>query len=425
MRRQRPKAKFPWPTFLGVVIAVAAAVGIVYQMKKAPKRGTLFKGENVEKGNVKEAPEEKPDEVKPAKDDTGLGARFEAAVKYAEERPDEFEVLIRRFRELEKAAKGTGYESKAAAKAKEFERAKRAAVARALKNLQAEAEKLAKDGRYPEGMRAIELLVGAPKQLRQFIGKEQIEQAKASLKNHAVLRLEVLATQADQLLNSGKFDEAVELLGTAKTWGLGDVSKMADERLEELRAKEAETREKYELKASKLYCEAFGQVLPLLKERKYDEATAKCDELLKDRDYRDIKDCIRKGKADIAMAKAVREAAIAALPGRIGKPFAIKGISGTLKQVKDGKLFLDSGGVELAQPITALTARNLASLAGPAMRELGGEGSLRLGLFWFFEGETRRAMKALEEAEAAGVDVSRCRKRLAYLEQLSEDDLGG
>ena len=94
-------------------------------------------------------------------------------------------------------------------------------------------------------------------------------------------------------------------------------------------------------------------------------------------------------------------------------------------QVKDGKLFLSASGVELAQPIASLTARDLVDLAGPAMRKLGGEGDLHLGVFLFFEGETERAMKALEEAEAAGVDISCCTKRLAYLQRSSEDNING
>jgi len=411
MRRQRAKAKFPWPVVFAVAIVVAVGGGLAYKLKGTEKRENLFSA-----GNTTSDTEKGAKVPKTAVNEDELAKRLEGASRYAEEHPYEFDAVLDSLRRIEKKGAGTKYARQAAEKIEELERAKNAAVKKALDDLQSQAEKLSKDGRYPEALKAVDLMVGFPKELKPFLDQEQLSEVKAALLGQANIRLELLTTRADQLASGGKVDEAVELLETAKTWGLEGIQKKVDQKVKELKSREAEFRDKAEQKTAKLYRGAFALVLPLLKERKYDEALASCDGLLESLHYDSIEDCIQKGKADIEKAKSVHDAAISELPNRVGKPFSIKGIPGTLKQVRDGKIYLAAREAVIAQPVSALSTEQLANLAASAMEKLGGEGDLRLGVFWFFEGETDRAMKALEEAEAAGADVPCCKKRMAYLQ---------
>jgi len=417
MRRQRAKAKFPWPAVFAVAIVVAVGGGLAYKLKHTEKPQKLFAADKTT--SDKEKKDDAP--VVVSKKDE-LAMRLEGVSKYAKEHPYEFDAVLDSLRRIEEKGAGTDYARQAAEKIKEIERAKEVAVKKALADLQSQAEKLAKDGRYPEALKAVDLMVGFPKQLKPFVDRERLSGIKTALLGQADLRLELLTTKANQLATAGKVDEAVELLETAKTWGLEEIGKRVDQKVEEIRSREVEFREKAEKKTAKLYCSAFAHVLPLLEERKYDEALETCEGLLKNLQFNSIEDCIRKGKADIERAKSVYEAAISELPNRVGKTLVIGNLAGTLKQVKDGKVYLAVGGAEVAQRVSALTDKDVANLATSAMRKLGAEGHLRLGLFWFFSGETDRATKAMEKAEAAGADVSCCKKRMAYLKSITEAD---
>ena len=338
------------------------------------------------------------------------GRIFEEAERYAKEHPDDYGALIERFRSVAKEAEGTEYAQKAAGRAKEIENARVSAVAQAWGVLEGKVSELVEAGRFGEALTSIESLEEIPENLKSHVDEELVEQLRTSLEEQARQDLESLRGKAEALTKDGKFAEARKLFAKAAAFGLSSIREAAGKALEELDALEASATEEAREQAEELYGDAFARVEGLVRERKYHLALRRCDAFAEDERYQPILERVRRDRSDIERVKAVFDAVISALPAQVGRPFSINRITGKLKEIKDGKLVISARGAEFAQPVTALSAKDVSGLAAPAMRKLGGQGSLALAVFWLYEGQ-KKALGTirdhLREAGAAGIDVAR------------------
>jgi len=417
IRRRQAKPKSILPSIVGGVAALVVAGVIMYMIAKAPKRDDRSSSA----GGRTEGPDSRAREPIDA---DAPHARFKEmlsqAKKYAEQHPNEFDVLVRMFKDVETEAEGTDYAREAGKRRKEVEAARKAAVKSAWRGLRAEVDKLAKAGRYREAARVIHTLSGIPAHLKGSVGEARTKEALASLSSQASFRFEMMRTKAHQLLNMKKLDEAVKLLASAKAWGVDEVARQVDQSIKELREEEVSTRHELEKKAATLYYGAFSLIALLVKDREYGDALEQCEEWLTDPRYKFSHDCLRAGRRDLERAKEVHDAAKKALVSHVGRELLIGGVRGTLVEVKGDELLVESGDVKLNRRISELKAQEVVDLALPAMKQLGGEESLCIGLFFFFEGEAEQAIAALGRAKARGIDISSCKKRMSYLDKPRE-----
>ena len=179
--------------------------------------------------------------------------------------------------------------------------------------------------------------------------------------------------------------------------------------LTELRELECAAQKEKQSEAEAVYRQAFEEVEKLARAREYDKALETCEGFGADPRFELLRDRVLWDAADLKRARRVFDAAVAALRHQIGQPFSLAETeaAGTLKEIKDGRLVWEADGKAASLALSALPAVRVAELAGPAMAEAGGEGQRCLGVFWLYEGEPARASRALEQARAQGVDVSR------------------
>ena len=88
-----------------------------------------------------------------------------------------------------------------------------------------------------------------------------------------------------------------------------------------------------------------------------------------------------------------------------GKVFSIKGIRGTLKEIRNDNLVMTTSGVEFARPVSDLSTGELAEIGSKSVDD-----PLALALFWIYSDGTdsvKNARSILTKAGAAGHDVER------------------
>ena len=344
-----------------------------------------------------------------------LAALQAAAESYAREHPDEFAEIIGKFREVKSRGRGTVHGMEATDRVKawqeKWDEAARAELSKRRLSAQehlaagqfAEAEKLwqefpanletesAKRRVAEETVRVWEELKGVAQRLdaeaEPLLAKEPSELSPGDLKALAALKAkaenppEGLPDEATEALVSlvGKIDDSLE----------GHQESHAAERAE----------------AFNTFWRHYER---LMKARKFEPVEA----LLKRSKEAHEGEAMTRLAADTQIVKELLARTESNLPRLMGRNIRVGGISMKVSEVKDGRMYVDRGGAQMALGPEQLDSQTLLSLA---LSSDDGPGTIlkQKALFMFYYGESSDAVKALKEAAESGVDLSWYQARLA------------
>ncbi|MDP6359613.1 MAG: SUMF1/EgtB/PvdO family nonheme iron enzyme, partial [Planctomycetota bacterium] len=336
-------------------------------------------------------------------EDSGLEEIYEYATKYYRENPRNYEKAIEKFAGLESDARGTKWAYQARDEIEEVKKARQKAATTAIQQLQQRIEKLVKTDKYQD---ALESTRRFPANLKPGLPEGKIDGLSRSISELAWRRYKAIHSEAAALADAGNHAEAMKLYQAALAFGVSKTTQAATERIQELRDLEKAAQKRQKEKLRQAYDEEYKSVTELVRQRRYEDALRECDKLAADDRFKSRKARIARDRSDIEKARSVYDNAIGALPGQTGKPFSVKGIRGTLMEVKGGQLVLSAGGARFSKPIASLSAKELATLAAPGLEKQGGKGHLELAVFWHYEREHERASKTLLKCKKDGMDIS-------------------
>ena len=380
------------------VAVLAAAVGISLLVKRS--------GDKEAQSPVTRP---KPVPIVPAltAEERRLKELLDYAIRYAREHPDEHEQLVEMFRNVEREAEGTTFALMAQTEIRKVETARSEAACHALAWVWGELEKRLEAGRVPEAFAALREF---PEALKTDPAVQKLSHLETHLRKRVAYRFEALKTKAKALAGQGEVTEARKLYEQARGFGIPDIEKAVEELLKDLAKHEAIAEQQRRKQAERDYGKAFKGVLRLAGGRQFDEALNRCDELAKEGRFGFLANRMRADRSDIDKAKSVYGAALAALADRVGQQISIDGIKGTLDKIEDGHATLAVGDEKVTRPLSGLSGEQIAGLAAPAMQKWGGEGIVRLAVFWLCQGDEEAiavARRHLAEAEEQDFNVQR------------------
>lgn len=346
-----------------------------------------------------------------------LKALLEEAVEYARANGEEFESAVRNFREVEEEGRGTKYAMRAR---NERERVERLWAQDAFRKTQARVEELVKADRFGEAIRVIEEL---PDARRSLLESDAVPGLRKSLDQQVQDRFEALRAEAKGFTDAENFQNAREVLQRAILFGVPAISQAVAARLKELDDFEAVSRVRQEA-AGALDVVFWADVAALAAQRQYDKAVQKCDELAAQEPYNKLgPETFDWYKSFITQAQTVYNAAVPAAAALVDQTFDLEdrgGIArkGTIKKLKNTEtlLFLDESG-EIGTLFEELSSRQLIQLATPGLlQNAPDQAYIHIAFYWLFEDKTL-GRQAIEQAKAAGQDVSWCEYLFPALEE--------
>jgi len=410
---RRPRPEPPRPAFIAALAVVCIVAGALlmwssYRRSHRPGVPPTTSIRPIPEVRTTTIPQRPDPGVFPATSrDARLKELLEYATEYTKAHPDEYAVLIRNFRAAEREAKGTKYALMAQDGIRKVEKARRGAAQQRLKRLRSEARELVEAGRVHDAFAALRTF---PEELKPGLELGELPAPEAILRKDVAAYFDRLKVQAAELLGDGKFGEAREFYLAAKGFGLPEIAAAADGLLAALDQKERAAEGERRKKAEQEYRAASEGTRRLVKERKFAQALERCDALANDDRFRFLADQIEADCEAIRKAKSVYDAAVGALSDQAGKSFTVQDLTGTLKSVTDDGMVLTVAGKEVTKPLSCLSARQIAGLAAPSMGKWGGEGSLRLAIFWIYQGTKEAIAEArahLAEAEKQDLNIQR------------------
>jgi len=352
-------------------------------------------------------------EESPSQDADAAEALSEAE-DYARENPNNFDAIITKFEQVREMAQGTSHARKAAGHVRAWRgKWEAAAESEFTRRLQSAEEQLVA-GRIGEALgvwrsfpanlktatighkigeqsaRIAELLKGMVKEMEEeaegLLAREPAELVQDDLQ--ALKALKAKAGDAPEGLPA-QVQEALTNL-------MGEIDAGLASHQEALAAKQAE---------------AFGafwaQYEGLMKARKFEPAgtlVADSGEVLDEKDQKRL-------AGDTQTVKGLLARAGSSLPELKGKVVRVGGIGMTVSDVKDGKVYVEQGGAQIAFGLERLDSETLLSMALAGEKDPKALAGPR-ALFTFYYGKTSDAVKALKEAADLGVDVSFYQARL-------------
>ena len=412
--------------------------------------------------------------------------QFDAAADYYAQNPADFDGARAKFHEVLTKFQNTPYRQQSAAKIEEIERAKAEHGIKALvEKLRTEVRALAKEDKFGEALKKIEAfakanakvlpagtadamiaeVMGAAEgrvmalsnEATDAIGRNELDKAKEILgkvntfglpvpekvkeklaeieareKNAAdMAKWDDISKRADELAEAEKFDEALELLATAKQLKLDAVDKMVGEQVEAVEAARKaaeEAREAAKAEAAAAFRAAFNEtVKPLLLEHDYAKAEEELEALAKAEETQEAVaeiDLARKTVKRLAAFSRTAEQAMASVPE--GRPLTYEGKQVTFVRCKDGRVTCKGGGAEFPVPLNKLKVKDLFGLLGKDFAKTD-EARLQAALVLVFDKKPDyEQAKELAQQASAGPDREQC---LALIERASrpspEDDEKG
>lgn len=410
---RRPAPKSPHLVFIAALAAICILAGglSMWSSYRKSRRADVPPATS-----VKPVPDlrtttiaQRPDAGPPpaASRDSRLKELLEYATEYAKAHPDEYAIPVRNFRAAEREGKGTKYALMAQDGIRKVEKARSEAAEKHLEELRSKARELVSAGKVRDAFAALRAF---PEELRPGLVVGELPAPETLLRKEVAAHFDGLKARAAELLGEGKFAEARELYLTAKGFGIPEIEVAADGLLTVLDQKERAVEEERRRKAHQEYQAASEGIRRLAKERKFAEALKRCDALANDERFQFLADQIEADRSDIRKAKSVYDAAVGSLSGRTGKPFTVQDVTGTLDNVTGDGIVLSVGGKEVTKPLSCLSSKQIADLAAPSMEKWGGEGSLRLAVFWICQGNKEAVAEArvyLAEAEEQDLNVQR------------------
>ncbi|MBI2194875.1 MAG: protein kinase [Planctomycetes bacterium] len=345
---------------------------------------------------------------------------YESALGYVQEHPEDFETGVEKLKVVEKAAERSPFGFKAMEKRMELEKTWALSV---WQKLEAQAQDLAGSDRFKEAFRVIDEF---PARLENVLPVEKKPDLRKTLDDRLQKRARELQAEAGQEEKVGRFAKARQCYERMRNFGVREWEETANREIEKLHQAEKRAqedalrlREQAQKDAIQLYEKVFEEVVSMAREHRYETAVEQLQRLAASGRYQAIAQRLADDESDVRKLKQVYEAALAGLQDRIGQPYSVKGMAGTLVKLKEDQAVISVSGAEISQPVASLPVKELARLASKKLA--GGDGFLSLALFWFYHGDLAEAEKALDQARDSGVDVARHRARLESARQEKDE----
>jgi len=212
--------------------------------------------------------------------------------------------------------------------------------------------------------------------------------------------------RARSLAVAGKYNEALAVLGQAKSHAVEDIGTLVAgeiEAVEEIRRKAIEA-------TMAIYAEQADKAWALLRERRYDEAEKLLKQVEQAPAYAPARERLAADLRAIGLLRGFWAAVERGLAKRRGSFLALAGAGGRIVKVADGKVVLDTPEGEATRSILRMAAAQAAAFAD--LRD-DPRARLTLAVFLLAEGvKLEEARRALETA-ADAPDAAIYRQRLA------------
>jgi len=341
-----------------------------------------------------------------------------AATEFADKHPTQHQQIIANFERLREAAAGTPYAERVADRLAYYRARRDEEAERAYRALIERADRLAAEGRHAEAER---LLPSFPPELLSEELRRRLVAARDGYYEAGRLLAVRLEGEARAALATGQLEKARELFSQMHRVGYPSIQSAAEVGLQEVAAAMVERDHRLAEEARREFPALVRRMAEPAARRDYAQAFRLADEAVASPHYAAVREALGEEKASLAAARAVCELAAQRLRENPGMPFRIKGILGKVKEVRDGRIVIETPAGELAQPLVEVSGREIARLAAEAMDLNNPENLLRLAAWFTWEQLYPEAHRQIEAARKLGADTTAAERRLRLLERGVDD----
>lgn len=339
-------------------------------------------------------------------------------LKYAQENPEQYTLIIEKLNAFESEAQGTPWVPRAQEERKKVETRLKERASQTLENIQKQMINLTSRDALAEAFR---LLESFPDHLMPGLPKDKLPELRKFLEAQAIQWFQRETREAEELVKNEKFAEARALYQRVDALRFPFLLELVKLKIQEIQELESAAVEREKGNLEKEYEKIFVEVVALARDRKYELALRALDELARQDKYKPLSDRMPHDRSEIQGLKTVWDRAMAALPGMVGKPFSIKGIQGTLKEVQGGRLVFSTGEHEFSHLVQALKTKEIADLYISTPPGPGPDQELALALLWMFSDEKNSQEVArlhLNQARDKGMEIARHEEFFEWVTQL-------
>ena len=279
-----------------------------------------------------------------------------------------------------------------------------AAAAAELTRQRTRAEAALKDGKLAEALAAV---AGFPKELAIASVAPKAQRLQAQIRQRVIAEFQKLDVDGRRLIKQGSLKKARALYAAVADSGVPEITRRAREALGEIDKLLAAQGDKAERVAREAYVLTAQAVLDHLAARRYDDARKLLDAAVVEPQLASVRERLRE------LLPLVRAAAevwghVAGGMRRLkpGQAVRVAGVGGEFLRVKGGKVYLRSGSVTMARPLTELHAAEAVGFAQSSMGAPAPQHDIKLGLFLLADRDYDGARARLAAAKAKGVDVA-------------------
>jgi formylglycine-generating enzyme required for sulfatase activity len=343
-----------------------------------------------------------PDEV-PDAAELLAKEEFEEIKKFVRENPDRIEEAIAGFRALEDGSK-LGRRARSERSRLEKQRAR--IVASQFAQLSDRVTARLDEGDFARANADINNLQGIPESLRKNVNSRSISLLLRRVAEAAVLEQQRVRSDALELANEGKFDEARRTIKKLAELGLDTPSNSLVSEINRIDQLEARAKEADRKELDAAFQVAVEKVMFFVKKRDYSGARKVSAEMAQDPDFAPLKKRLTDAGEDLLRAEAGYNLILKALEANVGRYIEIGRHKGRLAGIRDGRFLMKEGKVEFSpMRVSDLSLPALLKLAERGLRTASGNELLQLAFFWRFEGDQTKSRELLEQARLDGVDI--------------------
>jgi len=405
-RHRRATKKSAAPMALGLVLLLGLGGGVGYLLLNREKPGSeVPAGKD---GTPQESAEAKAEKL------------FDQAVEYSRNHPTEYQALIEKFGEVAQESQGTKYAALAREEIRKVQEARNQAALQAWQKVKGQVEEQLASGRFGEAMATLDSHRG---RTREPLTRELLELSQ-KVENRALDRFKSVHRKAADLLATGDYAAARALYAEIAGIGVEGVEDRVTKELDKVAQLESAAAARAKAVAEE-YQKEWRRAVALARGARYQEALDRLDMLAKRETLQSLAERIQQDRSDLEKARSVYDTALAALPKQVGKPFSVRGIKGTLKEVTDQEVVIEANKARLSQKISAISAQDLGKIAAGEFAGQGVEGHISMALFWTYAAGTdslSNARAALSQARDAGADVRRYEETCRRVELMAEEE---
>jgi hypothetical protein len=398
-KRDEEPRRSPTPYIIGGTLAAAAVIVAVIVIFARPPKPPA------EPPKVAEQP--KPD---PAKEQAEQRSReaaeaLQKAHDFASKHETDFALVAAEFDAVAKRFPGTASAKEAESAVKQWRLKWIAAGDKEYERLKQEVDDLIAKKQFGA---AIKRAATLPQNLLTRQVQEKQKKLLEEIPAQAQAAYDEMRTQAEALAAESKFEDALKLLAVAQGMGIDDLVAKATKLSDEIRQRQQATLTEAQKAAQEFLKKLDTDLLDALSKRDYARAETVMTAARADKMAQGLRGDVDSRGAVIAAlgrfwAKVNKGAeTLIAKKARM----TVKDKEGVVVAVKEGRLMVDLGGVQLPRELKSLTTRELAKIAEAACDEKSGADHALLGVFYMAEGDTRQAQAELAKAKGLGEDVA-------------------